>query len=182
MEGIPIRNARRGDIPSLLLLWNAMMQENAAADERLALHPRAKEHMTAEFARWIQDPKHCVVVAEENGHLIVGFAAASISPGNGFQVPAVVGRISDCFVARPRRRLGIARRLTGRVTDLLYEKGVNAVRVAVAVENEGARAFWKAIGWDDLEEVLERPIADPASGGKPPEEEPSAGQGPVTEA
>jgi ribosomal protein S18 acetylase RimI-like enzyme len=160
MEGLPIRNARRGDIPSLLLLWNAMMQENAAADPRLALHPRAKEHMTAEFARWIRDPKHCIVVAEEGGHLVVGFAAASIAPGNGFQVPDPVGVISDCFVARPRRRLGIGRRLTGRVTDLLYEKGVNTVRVAVAIQNKGACAFWKAVGWGDLEEVLERPITD----------------------
>ena len=165
MEGIPIRNARRGDIPSLLLLWNAMMQENAATDPRLRLHPRAKEHMTTEFSRWIQDPSHCVVVAEEAGHLVVGFAAASITDGNGFQIPHPVGRISDCFVARPRRRLGIARRLVGRVTDLLYEKGVGTVRVAVAVQNEGARAFWKAIGWDDLEEVLERPIDPPADAG-----------------
>ncbi len=158
MEGIPIRNARRGDIPSLVLLWNAMMKENAAADDRLALHPRANEHMAAEFSRWIQDPMHCVVVAEESEHLVVGFAAASIAEGNGFQVPDPIGQISDCFVAKPRRRLGIGRRLTGRLTDLLYEKGVDTVRVAVALENEGARAFWQSIGWDDLEEILEKPI------------------------
>jgi len=160
MEGVPIRNARRGDIPSLLLLWGAMMKENAAADPRLALHPRAREHMAAEFAKWLSDPRHCVVVAEEGGHLVVGFAAASVSPGNGFQIPETLGRISDCFVARPRRRLGIGRRLTGRLTDLLYEKGVGTVRVAVAVQNEGARAFWDSMGWSDLEEVLERPIDD----------------------
>ena len=158
MEGLPIRNARRGDIPSLLLLWGAMMKENATADVRPALHPRAREHMAAEFTRWVQDPEWCVVVAEEGGHLPVGFAAASISPGNGFQVPDQVGRITDCFVAGPRRRRGIGRRLAGRLMDLLYEKDVGTVRVAVAVHNEGARAFWASLGWEDLEEVLERPI------------------------
>jgi len=158
VEGIPIRNARRGDIPSLLLLWDAMMKENAKLDPRLALHPRAREHMATEFAHWIQDAQHCVVVAEEQGHLVVGFGAAAVVKGNGFQVPTSLGRISDCFVARPRRRLGIGRRLTGRLLDLLYEKEVGTVRVAVAVQNEGARAFWSSMGWDDLEEVLERPI------------------------
>ena len=35
MEGIPIRNARRGDIPSLLLLWDAMMREFVDANPGL---------------------------------------------------------------------------------------------------------------------------------------------------
>ena len=158
MEGIPIRNARRGDIPSLLLLWDAMMKENAVADPRLALHPRALEHMTTTFSTWLQDPSHHVVVAEEAGRVVVGFAASSTSPGNGWQIPARIGRITDCFVVGPRRRQGIARRLTGRLLDLLYEKGVETIRVAVALENEGARAFWQSVGWEDLEEVLERGV------------------------
>ena len=155
MEGIPIRNARRGDIPSLLLLWGAMMKENAAADPRLALHARALEHMTATFAKWIQEPDHHVIVAEEAGRVVIGFAVSSVSVGNGCQVPTRLGRITDCFVVKPRRRRGIARRLSGRLMDLLYEKGVDTVRVAVALQNEGARAFWRSVGWEDLEEVFE---------------------------
>jgi len=163
VEGIPIRNARRGDIPSLLLLWEAMMKENAAADARLALHPRALAHMAATFARWIRDPGHHVVVAEEGGRIVVGFATASVSAGNGWQIPEQLGRITDCFVVGPRRRRGIARRLTGRLMDLLYEKGVGTVRVAVAVQNEVAHAFWQSVGWEDIEEVAERCVP-PATG------------------
>jgi ribosomal protein S18 acetylase RimI-like enzyme len=156
VEGIPIRNARRGDVPSLLLLWTAMMRENAAIDPRLGVHPRAREHMAAEFARWIRDPKRIVVVAEEAGRLVVGFAAALVSPGNGWQVPARLGRISDIFVVPPRRRNGLGRRLAGRLLDLLYEKGVDTVRLAVAVHSEDARAFWESVGWEILEVVLEK--------------------------
>ena len=157
MEGLPIRNARRGDIPSLLLLWTAMMKENAEADARLAIHARAREHMASEFAAWVQDPKRFLVVAEEGGRLVVGFAAGAVVPGAGWQEPERLGQITDCYVVPPRRRQGIGRRLVGRVIDLLYEKGIDTVRVAVATRNEASHAFWRSMGWSDLEVVLERP-------------------------
>lgn len=162
MEGVPIRLARRGDIPSLLLLWTAMMQEFAALDPRFAPHAQAREHMASTLAAWIEDPQRIVVVAEEGGRIVVGFAAGVSLAGNGWQVPARLGRITDTYVARPRRRMGIARRLAGRVVDLLYEQGVGAVRLAAAVHNEGALAFWRSLGWMELETVLERsvPAAD----------------------
>jgi len=163
VEGVPIRNARRGDIPSLLLLWEAMMKEFAAADPRFALHPRAREHRTAQLQEWIRDDKHLVVVAEEGGRLVIGFAIATIGAGNGWQIPTLLGRVSDIYVAAPRRRLGVGRRLTGRLLDLLYETGVDTVRLAVAVRNEAAHAFWRSMGWEDLELVLQKDVVPPAT-------------------
>jgi GNAT superfamily N-acetyltransferase len=160
MEGVPIRNARRGDIPSLLLLWEAMMKEHAALDPRLAAHPRAREHMANQFSKWVSDPDRHLVVAEEGGRLVVGFASAVLAEGNGWQIPERLARITDCFVIRPRRRRGIGRRLTGRLLDLLYEQGLDTVRLATAEANEGAHAFWESMGWADLEEVMEREIPE----------------------
>ncbi len=161
MEGVPIRNARRGDIPSLLLLWTAMMRETAARDPRLALHPRAAEVMAAHLAAWIQDPQRLVVVAEEGGRLVVGFAIGALVPGDGWREPRRMGQITDAYVVAPRRRQGIARRLVGRLLDLLYEKGVDSVRVAVAAQSPEAHAFWASMGWTDLECVLDQ-AAPPA--------------------
>jgi len=160
VEGIPIRNARRGDIPSLVLLWDAMMKEIAALDPRFEMHPRAREHRAAEFQRWLQDDDRLLVVAEESGRLVVGFAMAVRRPGNGWQVPDRYGTIGDVFVVRPRRRMGIARRLTGRLLDLLYEGGIGTVRLSVAVHNEGARAFWTSMGWAPLDVVVQRDLPD----------------------
>lgn len=158
MEGIPIRSARRGDIPSLLLLWQAMMKEHAALDARLAPHPRAREHMANEFSLWLADPHRVLVVAEENARLVVGFAAGVAVPGSGWQIPLRLGKLTDCFVVGARRRQGVGRRLAGRVLDLLYEDGVDTVRLAVSTRGEAAHAFWTSMGWEDLEEVLERPV------------------------
>ena len=157
MEGIPIRNARRGDVPSLLMLWTAMMTENARKDPRLALHPDAKAHMAAQFGSWLQDPERVLVVAEEQGRLVVGYAAGRVAPGTGWHHPQRVGEITDCFVVPPRRRQGLARRMVGRLNDMLYELNVDTVRLQVAALNESALAFWKATGWELLEEILEWP-------------------------
>lgn len=163
MEGVPIRAARRGDIPSLLLLWQQMMKENAAFDPRLAAHPRSRAHMTEQFQAWIQDTQRTLVVAEEGGRLVIGYASGTVVPGNGWQVPSRLGEISDCFVVAQRRRRGIARRLVGRVLDQLYEQGIETVRLQAAVKNDQSQAFWASMGWTSHEVVYERSVVRPES-------------------
>ena len=156
MEGLPIRNARRGDIPSLILLWTAMLAENERLDGRLAIHPRAKEYMASQFSAWLHDNDRILVVAEENGRVPVGYAAARVAPGTGWHKPLRIGEITDCFVVAPRRRRGIARRMVGRLMDLLYEKDTDTVRCRVVAANPASLAFWQSMGWEILEEILER--------------------------
>jgi ribosomal protein S18 acetylase RimI-like enzyme len=156
MEGLPIRNARRGDIPSLVLLGNALLEETARRDPRLAPHPRAREHLAARFAEWIADPDHVIAVAEEGGRLVVGFATGHVEPGFTWQGARRVGRIADCYVVPPRRRRGIARRLVSRVTDALEQAGAEAVRLCTPALGDETQAFWRAAGFDPLDVVLER--------------------------
>src|SRR6187397_1578873 len=98
MEAVPIRDARRGDVPSLLMLWGAMAEENARHDPRFAIHPDAKEHMARAMSAWVEDPARVVLVAEEGGRLVVGYAAGSVVGGNGIQGPQRMGQVTDCFV------------------------------------------------------------------------------------
>jgi ribosomal protein S18 acetylase RimI-like enzyme len=156
VEAIPIRLARRGDVPSLLMLWAAMVEENARLDPHLELHPDAREHMARAMAGWVDDGTRIVLVAEESPRLVVGFAAASLGPGNGIQAPDRLGQVTDCFVAPARRRRGIARRLATRLLDLLAERGAEVVRLQVSAHNAASFAFWTSLGYEPLEDVLER--------------------------
>ena len=155
-EALPIRAARRGDVPSLLLLWTAMMEENGRLDPRLAMHADAREHMSRTLSAWIDDPARIVLVAEEGGRLVVGYGAGGVTAGNGVQAPERLGQVTDCYVLPARRRRGIARRLASRLYDLLLERGADAVRLQVAAKNEASLAFWRSLGYEVLEDVLER--------------------------
>jgi ribosomal protein S18 acetylase RimI-like enzyme len=156
MDAIPIRSARRGDVPSLLLLWGAMVEENARLDARLSVHPDAKEHMGRALAAWVDDPHRVVVVAEEHARLIVGFAAGQVVTSGGVQGPPRLGEVTDCYVIPVRRRRGAGRRLAARLLDLLRERGAETSRLQVVAKNSDALAFWRSLGYEPLEEVLER--------------------------
>ena len=154
------------------MLWCAMLEENAKSDPRLAVHKDAREHMGRTLASWVEEPSRIVLVAEEGGRLIVGYAAGSLSQGNGIQAPERLGQTTDCFVVPARRRRGIARRLASRLLDLLSERGAECVRLTASAKNEASQAFWRSLGYEPLEEVLERPAAPPSSpaapDGRPP--------------
>ena len=44
------------------------------------------------------------------------------------------------------------------MTDWLRERGVPRVEVRVAVRNAAGQAFWRALGYDDLVDVLQRSL------------------------
>ena len=152
--GPSIRNARRGDVPSLVLLWTAQMEENARLDPRLSPHPPAREHVAGQFGLWLQDPERLVYVAEE-GRVVIGYAAGRVSPGTGWHQPLRMGEITDCFVVPARRRQGIARRLATRVTEALFNLNLDTIRLQVAALNPASLSFWRSLGFDPLETVVE---------------------------
>ena len=161
MDALPIRNARRGDVPSLLLLWAAMMEENARLDPRLEIHHDAREHMSRTLSAWVDDPTRVVLVAEEGRRIAVGYAAGTVGHGNGIQEPKTLGQVTDCYVLPARRRRGVGRRLAGRLFDLLGERGADSVRLQVVAKNAASLSFWTSLGWEPLEEILEASVANP---------------------
>ena len=154
MHGVPIRFARRGDIPSLLMLWEALMRELARTDVRLSPHARARDHQTEAFAAAVGN--RLIYVAEENERLIVGFVSMSVDPPGGPLVPNPLGRIHDCYVVPPRRRQGIGRRLAGRALDLLFERGAENAQITVPAHHTATQAFWHSLGWRDRSVIYER--------------------------
>ncbi|MFM8979955.1 MAG: N-acetyltransferase family protein [Planctomycetia bacterium] len=155
MEGIPLRMARRGDLPSLHVLWQALLAEHARLDPRLCVHPGAGTWLAAHLAEALGDPQRVLLVAEEGGRRVVGFVSARLLP----EVPGEPreAEVGDCFVVPPRRRRGIARRLVQRALDLLQERGAQHARLQVAVRNPDALAFWRGLGFEPVETLLQRP-------------------------
>ena len=64
--------------------------------------------------------------------------------------------ITDLGVREGLRRRGIGRALVGAAADWITERGVARVEVRVAAGNREGQAFWRALGYGDLMDVLHR--------------------------
>ncbi len=102
----------------------------------------------------LREPDHregVVLVAEEGGR-IVGFAAGGVRlPDEGDAlsvVPFRNGRVTELYVAPDARHAGIGRALLEAMERHFATVGCTAVRIEVWAPNEGARAFYAAIGYE----------------------------------
>lgn len=53
---VEIRSARRSDLPSLTMLWVAMLEENGRVDPRLEVHPEVRASQATHLAERLEDP------------------------------------------------------------------------------------------------------------------------------
>lgn len=153
----PVRAAVPADVPSLVLLHAAMLEENGRLEPRLAPHPELRANAAAELPRRLADAEHVVLVAEERPGLVVGFAAGRLERGDGVRGPERVGTVTDCFVVPARRRRGLARALATRLARALAARHAEELRLHVVARNADALAFWSSLGYRPVEELLEKP-------------------------
>ncbi len=157
---VTIRSARASDVASLVLLSMGMLDENGRHEPRLTPHPDAPASLAERHAREIEDPGCIVLVAEEKPGLLVGAAAGQLGRGDGLRRTVRDATITACFVVPPRRRRGIARQLADRVAAALVLKGADELRLHVVAKNASSLAFWSSLGYEPVEELLDRPISD----------------------
>ena len=152
-----VRKAGPRDLDRLVGLWSALMAHHQVLDPQWRAAPGAEDEWRRLLERLLSDADAAVLVWDEEGDLM-GFCTAQIE-----QAPPVVeerarAEITDLFVREDSRRRGIGRRLVEVVTEWLRGQGVPRVEVRVAVRNAEGQAFWRALGYDDLVDVLQRPL------------------------
>jgi GNAT superfamily N-acetyltransferase len=138
-------------------LWSALMGHHEALDPQWRAALGAEDERRRLLVRLLSDPDAAVLVWDEGGDLL-GFCTAQIEDAPPTVAERARAEITDLFVREGSRRRGIGRRLVEAVTDWLRERGVPRVEVRVAVRNAEGQDFWRALGYDDLVDVLQRPI------------------------
>ena len=159
-DSIQLRPARAADIPSLVLLSLAMLEENGRHEPRLTPHADAPAGLAERHAKEIADPSCAVIVAEEKPGLLIGMASGQLGRGDALRRSIRVAVTTGCFVVPPRRRRGIARRLADRVAQALVDLGAYELRLHVVAKNAASLAFWSSLGYEPVEDLLDRPTAD----------------------
>ena len=152
-----VRRVGPRDLDRVVGLWGALMEHHQAFDPYWRVAPGAEDEWRLLLARLVADADAAVLVWDEDGDLL-GFCAAQIEDAPPVVTERARAEITDLFVSEDSRRCGVGRRLVEAVMDWLRERGVPRVEVRVAVRNAEGQAFWRALGYDDLVDVLQRPL------------------------
>ena len=152
-----VRRVGPRDLDRVVGLWGALMGHHQAIDPHWQAAPGAEDEWRRLLVRLLADADASVLVWDEGGDLL-GFCAAQIEDAPPVVAESARAEITDLFVCEDSRRRGIGRRLVEAVTDWIREQGVRRVEVRVAVRNAEGQAFWRALGYADLVDVLHRPL------------------------
>jgi L-amino acid N-acyltransferase YncA/protein-tyrosine-phosphatase len=136
---ITTRRATRADAGAIARIYNDGIEDRIATFET---QPRTAE----DVARWF-DGVHPVVVAEEDGGRIVGFASTS-----SYRPRECYARIAEfsVYVARDQRGRGVGRRALEALIEASAEAGLHKLVSRIFPENVASRAACRSVGFREV--------------------------------
>lgn len=148
-----IRPAREEDIPSILLLWQEMIDGHSRRDPRFNLAEKAPAIFRGQALEAIKLDDHAILVAEA-GDNIVGYCLASINDNIPIFEIDRYGFIADLTVKQEYRCQGIGRLLWREMKSWLQQQNVQAIQLNVSELNPDGLLFWKECGFRDFIRTL----------------------------
>lgn len=143
-----IRKARAGDLETVSRLAGQLVQMHHAWDPLRWMMPEGIEEGYARFfAGQLENPETVILVAEDEGGDLVGYAYAALEPRSWADLRDACGKLHDVFVAEKARRQGIASALTRAAMARLRELGAPRVVLTSAWQNRQAHALCRALGF-----------------------------------
>ena len=152
-----VREARMTEIDRVAALWTLITEHHAALDPlfRMRSGPVA-EGSLRELLRGLQaDPDAVILVYERDG-TPEGLCIVRIDRAPPILEETERAEITDLGVRAALRRRGIARRLVEAAQAWVRDRGVGRVEIQVASGNREGQAFWRAMGYGDLMDVLHK--------------------------
>ncbi len=151
VANVVIRPARDADAEAIGGLWAELVQHHHALDAAL---PAAATDGPVRYARAIQDhlrgASTLVLVADCDGE-VVGYALGVVADMiSSLFAHEATGFIADLYVCPNFQRRGVGRRLVSEMATWFAAQGVEHYEWHVAVRNQEALAFWRAMGGEPL--------------------------------
>jgi ribosomal protein S18 acetylase RimI-like enzyme len=150
-----IRRASAADRAALFALLGELLEEHAAIDPAFALAADAGAARVQALDSITRDPHAAVWVADRAG-AAAGFVVARIEAAPPSLAERARAVITELYVAPAERRRGHGRALVAAALDWARAQSAARVEVRVAARNAEAQAFWRAQGFGDFVDVLDR--------------------------
>ena len=154
---ILVRAATRADLPSVLELRLALLQEHGDSLIYRRLRPDARERARELFGNQLASPYEVTLLAEMEGH-VVGILRCVESKGMPLLYPSRYAYISSVYVVPHARRSGVVRALLAQATSWCEARGLTEMRLHNAAENAAANATWHALGFEIVEHLRVRQL------------------------
>jgi len=149
----PIRRAGPADLEALVDLWLEAARHHQDLDPYFALRPDAREPVRRLLARELGDPDAAAWLA---GDPPEGFCIAHIDRAPPIHRELERAEITDLGVRAAARRAGLGSRLVAAAGVWVRGRGVDRLEVRVATGNREGQAFWRALGFGEFTNVLQR--------------------------
>jgi ribosomal protein S18 acetylase RimI-like enzyme len=153
---VRVRPAAARDLDRVAALWTLLLAHHGSAPG-LAPAPDAGDALRRHVAVLSADPAAALFVAEREGALL-GFAVARLLRRPPLFRETERGEIEALFVREEARRAGSGRALADAALGWMAARGLRRAALQVAAGNDVGQRFWRALGFADAMDVLERPL------------------------
>ena len=154
---MPFRPAADSDRAAVETIWREQNRLHAGLEPTVIA--TADPVMSAErFGEILADPLHEIAVAVEDGTIVGAALLIERHLQGELQVPRSVAFVQEICLLKPHRRRGIGRLFIAYIETWARERQLDSIELNVWAKNEGALAFYRALGFDELRYELQRRV------------------------
>ncbi|MBW2426029.1 MAG: GNAT family N-acetyltransferase [Deltaproteobacteria bacterium] len=152
-----VREARLQEIDVVAALWALITEHHSALDPlfRMRRGPVAEGELRELLRALHRDPDATILVFDRDDSL-QGICIVRIDRAPPILEETERAEITDLGVRPELRRQGVGRRLVREAEAWARDRGVSRVELQVAHGNREGQAFWRAMGYGDLMDVLHK--------------------------
>jgi ribosomal protein S18 acetylase RimI-like enzyme len=150
-----VRVAVMQELDRVAALWTAITLHHEPLDPVFRMRRDADGELRELLGAIARDPDAAILVYDDAGDL-PGLCIVRIDHSPPIMQEVERAEITDLGVREDARRRGIGRALVEEALAWVRASGVKRVEVQVAVANADGQAFWRALGFGDLMDVLHK--------------------------
>ena len=150
-----VRPARSQDLDCIAELWSAITLHHAHLDPLFRMR-RDSDGELRELLRAVMRDRDAEIFVYDVAGDLPGMCIVRIDRTSPILEEVERAEITDLGVRESARRRGIGRVLVAEALRWVADSGVERVEVQVVRGNEEGQAFWRAAGFGDFMDVLQK--------------------------